>query len=45
MDTIYIKGLEIFAYHGVNPEEKRDGQVFLLDIAMVADLTLSLIHI
>ena len=39
MDTIYIKGLEIFAYHGVNPEEKRDGQVFLLDIAMVADLT------
>ena len=22
MDTIYIKGLEIFAYHGVNPEEK-----------------------
>lgn len=39
MDTIYIKGLELFAYHGVNPEEKRDGQTFLLDIAMKADLT------
>ena len=39
MDTIYIKGLEIFAYHGVNPEEKRDGQRFVLDIAMQTDLT------
>lgn len=38
MDTIYIKGLEIFAYHGVNPEEKRDGQLFVLDIALKADL-------
>lgn len=38
MDTIWIKGLELFAYHGVNPEEKRDGQTFLLDIAMKADL-------
>ena len=26
MDTIKIKGLRLFAYHGVNPEEKRDGQ-------------------
>ena len=23
MDTIQIKGLRIFAYHGVGPEEKR----------------------
>lgn len=38
MDTIWIKGLELFAYHGVNPEEKRDGQTFLLDIVMKADL-------
>lgn len=38
MDRIWIKGLEIFAYHGVNPEEKRDGQLFLLDICMEADL-------
>lgn len=38
MDRIYIKGLEIFAYHGVNPEEKRDGQTFILDITLYADL-------
>ena len=25
METIRIKGLEIFAYHGVNPEEKETG--------------------
>lgn len=39
MDRIYIKGLELFAYHGVNPEEKRDGQTFLLDITLYADLS------
>ncbi len=39
MDTIQIKGLEIFAYHGVNEEEKRDGQRFVLDIRMEADLS------
>ncbi len=39
MDKIYIRGLEIFAYHGVNPEEKRDGQRFLLDVTMWADLS------
>ena len=38
MDKIYIKGLEIFAYHGVNPEEKENGQVFLLDLTLYADL-------
>ena len=39
MDTVYLKGLEIFAYHGVNPEEKEDGQRFVLDLAMKADLS------
>ncbi len=39
MEKIYIKGLEIFAYHGVNPEEKRDGQKFVLDITLQADLS------
>lgn len=34
MDKIIIKGLKVFAYHGVNPEEKRDGQPFELDIAL-----------
>lgn len=32
MDKIIIKGLKLFAYHGVNPEEKRDGQNFIVDI-------------
>lgn len=32
MDKIIIKNLEIFAFHGVNPEEKRDGQPFVFDI-------------
>ena len=32
MDKIIIKGLKLFAYHGVNPEEKVDGQNFYLDI-------------
>ena len=38
MDKIIIKGLRVFAYHGVNPEEKRDGQPFELDIAAACDL-------
>ncbi len=32
MDKIQIQGLRLFAYHGVNPEEKVDGQMFFLDI-------------
>lgn len=38
MDRILIKDLRIFAYHGVNPEEKRDGQNFVLDLAVSLDL-------
>lgn len=38
-DTIHIKGLRLFAYHGVNPEEKRDGQNFLLDITLKSGLS------
>ncbi len=39
MDKILIKGLRLFACHGVNPEEKRDGQEFVLDMALSADLS------
>lgn len=38
MDRIYIKGLDVFAYHGVMPKEKRDGQRFVLDITLDCDL-------
>lgn len=38
MDKIIINDLHIFAYHGVNPEEKENGQNFYLDIVCTADL-------
>lgn len=40
MDKIIVKNLEIFAYHGVNSEEKRDGQPFVFDITAYTDLSL-----
>lgn len=39
MDCILIEGLRIFAFHGVNDEEKRDGQHFLFDVMLTVDLT------
>ncbi|WP_101698316.1 dihydroneopterin aldolase [Clostridium minihomine] len=39
MDKIIVKGLKVFAYHGVNPEEKRDGQNFIMDITAAVDLS------
>lgn len=39
MDQIIIKGLRIFAYHGVNEEEKEKGQPFVIDATMFADLS------
>jgi dihydroneopterin aldolase len=38
LDKIIIKGLKVFAYHGVNPEEKRDGQQFILDVTLYLSL-------
>jgi len=32
MDKITIKNLKLFAFHGVNPEEKENGQNFYIDI-------------
>lgn len=37
MDKILIRGLRVYAYHGVKAEEKEKGQPFLLDIDMAAD--------
>lgn len=39
MDKIIIKDLKLFAYHGVNEEEKINGQNFVLDITVWVDLT------
>lgn len=30
--TIELAGLELYGYHGVNPEERRDGQLFVFDV-------------
>ena len=38
MDKITIKNLKLFAYHGVNPEEKENGQNFLIDINYYVDI-------
>lgn len=38
MDKIIVKNLKIYAYHGVNPEEKEDGQNFIFDIIASLDL-------
>jgi len=37
-DTIIIKSLKNFAHHGVLPEEKKNGQYFILDIILSVDL-------
>lgn len=39
MDKILIRNLKIFAYHGVNPEEKMQGQNFILDIDAFVDIS------
>ena len=39
MDRIHITGLALHAYHGVNPEEREQGQAFLLDILLEADVS------
>jgi dihydroneopterin aldolase len=32
--TVELAGLEVFGYHGVNEDERRDGQRFLYDLAL-----------
>lgn len=37
-DTITLTGLRGLGYHGVYPDEKRDGQEFVVDVTMSLDL-------
>ncbi len=37
-DTVFLEGLQFYAYHAVNAEEQSLGQRFLVDVALVADL-------
>lgn len=39
MDKIIVKDLKLFCYHGVNLEEKIDGQNFVFDIEAGVDLS------
>lgn len=39
MDSVFLEGLEFYGFHGVNPEEQADGQRFLVDVALSADLS------
>lgn len=38
MDKLYIKDFEVFAYHGVFPEEKALGQKFLISVTLSLDM-------
>ena len=37
-DKIYLTGISGFAFHGVYPEERREGQKFSVDIVVDVDL-------
>lgn len=39
MDQLIIKDLELFGYHGVNPEEKAMGQKFIVEAKITLDLS------
>jgi dihydroneopterin aldolase len=37
MDEIFLEGMRFYAYHGVNPEERVQGQRFTVDLVIEAD--------
>ena len=39
-DTISLRGLRVFAYHGVLEEEQSAGQEFVIDVTLQLDLTI-----
>lgn len=41
LDRISLRGLRIFAYHGVRLEERRDGQEFIIDAVVGLDTSLA----
>ena len=38
-DSIKLRGIEVFAHHGVLAEEQERGQVFLIDVDVALDLS------
>jgi dihydroneopterin aldolase len=43
-DVIKIDGIEAFGYHGVFPEEKRQGQTFLVDVEIETSFDEAIAH-
>jgi dihydroneopterin aldolase len=39
LDRIAVRGLRVFAYHGVRDDERRDGQEFVIDAVVSLDTT------
>ena len=37
-DRIILQGMRFYGYHGVNPEEKAQGQTYLVDLEVEVDL-------
>jgi dihydroneopterin aldolase len=37
IDVIHLSGLEVFAHHGVFENERREGQLFVLDVDVEID--------
>jgi dihydroneopterin aldolase len=37
MATVFVEGLEFYAYHGVSPEERTVGHRYRLDLSMEVD--------
>lgn len=37
-DEVFLESLWFYAYHGVNPEERVQGQRFIVDVRLVTDL-------
>ncbi len=43
-DVIRIEGIEAFGYHGVFPQEKREGQTFLVDVEIETSFDEAIAH-
>lgn len=37
LDVIHLSGVEVFAHHGVFPEEREHGQIFVVDLDVEYD--------
>ena len=38
-DRIILEGMQLYGYHGANPEERAQGQQFVVDLAVELDLS------